>query len=59
MKKLVIVFALLFSVSTAFIGCRDEKSTGEKIEETVEDVADDVGDAAEDVEDEVEDMVEK
>ncbi|WP_452220820.1 hypothetical protein [Lacinutrix salivirga] len=53
MKKLAYTFILLFSLSIVLTGCRDEKSTGEKVEDAVEDVADDVEDAADDVEDAV------
>ncbi|WP_165605842.1 hypothetical protein [Flavivirga aquatica] len=58
MKKIAYTFILLFATSVIFIGCREEKSTGEKIEDTVEEVADDVEDAADDVEDAVEDAME-
>lgn len=53
MKKLILVFAFLFTVSTVFTGCRDEKNAGEQIEETVDEVGDDIEDAADDVEDAV------
>lgn len=51
MKKLIMALALLFSLSIVFTGCREKKSTGEKIEEAVEDTADDVGDAIDDATD--------
>ncbi|GGD81563.1 hypothetical protein GCM10011412_19170 [Maribacter cobaltidurans] len=38
------------------LSCREEKSTGEKIEEGVEDVGDGIEDGAEEVEDAVEDV---
>ncbi|WP_425075427.1 hypothetical protein [Psychroserpens sp. S379A] len=57
MKKLTYLFIALFSLSLITTSCRDEKSTGEKIEEAVEDTGDAIGDAAEDIEDEVEDVV--
>ncbi|MBU2938591.1 hypothetical protein KO494_03465 [Lacinutrix sp. C3R15] len=65
MKKLIIALVLIFSISTVFTSCREEKKTpGEKIEEAVdntgdaiEDAADDVGDEIEDVTDEIEDEV--
>ena len=43
MKKLLVMFAFLFTVSSAFTSCR----------ETSNDVADDVEDVADDVEDAV------
>ncbi len=57
MKKLTYLFIALFSLSLITTSCRDEKSTGEKIEEAAEDTGDAIGDAAEDIEDEVEDVV--
>ena len=45
MKKLAQLFTLFFAVSILFSGCREEKSTGEKVEDAVEDVADDIEDA--------------
>jgi len=45
LKKSIYAFVLMFSLATAFTSCREEKSTGEKVEDTVEDVADDVEDA--------------
>ncbi|SHJ79774.1 hypothetical protein [Pseudozobellia thermophila] len=60
MKKsafyLLTLCALLFSLS-AFNSCREEKSTGEKIEDTMDEVGDDIEEGAEDVKDEVEDAV--
>ena len=60
MKKSVYYFltlmAMVFSLSV-LSSCREEKSTGEKIEDGVEEFGDGVEDAAEDVEDEVEDAV--
>lgn len=51
MKKLAFTFVLLFAASIIFIGCRNEKSTGEKIEDGVEEVGDGIEDAADEVED--------
>jgi predicted small secreted protein len=53
MKKILLALALLFSLSTVFTGCREEKSTGDKIEEAAEEVGDAVEDAADEVEDEL------
>lgn len=51
MKKLMYTFVLLFAVSVIFTGCREEKSTGEKIEDGIEEVGDGIEDAADEVED--------
>lgn len=53
MKKILLTLALLFSLSVVFTGCREEKSTGDKIEEAAEEVGDAVEDAADEVEDEL------
>lgn len=47
------VFALM-TISFA-MSCREEKTTGEKIEEGIEDVGDGIEEGAEEVEDAVED----
>lgn len=57
MKKLSFLFIALFSLSLMTTSCREQKSTGEKIEEAVEDTGDAIEDAADDVSDEVEDAV--
>ena len=56
-KKLSYIFLALFSLSliTTTTSCREEKSTGEKIEEAVDDTGDAIEDAADDVEDAVDD----
>lgn len=53
MKKFTYLFIALFSLSLLTTSCREEKSTGEKIEEAVEDTGDAVEDAAEEIEDAV------
>ena len=55
MKKIFITLVLLFSLSVVFTGCREQKSTGDKIEEAVEDTGDAIEDAADDVGDKIED----
>ena len=52
MKKFILFFALMVSVSSSFISCRDE---AEKTEDSIEDVGDDLEDAGEDIEDEIDD----
>lgn len=57
MKRLLLSLAIIFTMSAVVLNtsCREEKSTGEKIEEAVEDTGDAVEDAAEEVEDAVDD----
>ena len=55
MKKLSMLLTALFFVSVFTVSCRDQKTTGEKVEDAVEDAGDEIEDAADDVEDEVED----
>jgi len=57
MKKLTYLFIALFSLSLLATSCREQKSTGEKIEDAVDDTGDAIEDAADDVSDEVEDAV--
>ncbi|MDT0646571.1 hypothetical protein RM545_07710 [Zunongwangia sp. F260] len=54
MKKLFLLFALLFSVSTSFVSCRDtpEEERAEEAAEAVEERADEIEEAADEVEDE-------
>ena len=66
MKKLLVAFVFLFTLSTVFTGCRDEKTPDEKVEaamedvkEDIEDASDDVQDAAEDLQDEIEEAAEE
>ncbi len=54
MKKIVISFATLCLI-IAVTSCREQKSTGEKVEDAVEEMGDAVEDGAEEIEDAVED----
>ena len=56
MKKFSYLFIALFSLSLMTTSCREQKSSGDKIEEAVDDVGDAVEDAADDVEDAVDDI---
>lgn len=58
MKKTIthLLFTLLFMVSfSTFTSCREEKSTGEKIEEGLEEAGDDIEEGVEEVGDEIDD----
>ncbi|MFB9057401.1 hypothetical protein ACFFU9_11685 [Mariniflexile ostreae] len=57
MKKLAYIFILLFSLGTILTGCRDTRTTGEKMEDGIEDVGDGIEDAADDAGDAIEDAV--
>jgi len=57
MKKLTYLFIALFSLSLLTTSCREEKSTGDKIEDAVDDTGDAIEDAADDVADEIDDAV--
>lgn len=54
MKKLFLLFALLFSVSTSFISCREtpEEERAEEAAEAIEERTDEIEDAADEIEDE-------
>ncbi|WP_166435222.1 hypothetical protein [Christiangramia sabulilitoris] len=53
MKRLFLVFALLFSVSTTFISCREtpEEERAEEAAEAVEERTDEIEEAADEIED--------
>ncbi|SDH59916.1 hypothetical protein [Winogradskyella thalassocola] len=55
MKKFSYLFIALFSLSLMTTSCREQKSTGDKIEDAVDDAGDAIEDAADDVEDAVDD----
>jgi hypothetical protein len=58
MKKSIIYFllTLVFTVSLAsFTSCREEKTTGEKIEDGIEKVGDDIEEGVEEIGDEIDD----
>lgn len=55
MKRSLYLFVLtMFTIGIA-MSCREEKTTGEKIEDGIEEVGDGIEDGAEEVEDAVED----
>lgn len=53
MKKVILSLAVVFTLSTAFVSCRETKET--KIEVEADDVADDIEDAIDDAGDAIED----
>lgn len=55
MKKLTYLFIALFGLSLMTTSCREEKSTGDQVEEAVDDAGDAVEDAADDVGDAMDD----
>lgn len=56
MKKVVLIVAILFSVSTVFVACRETKKDAEtKVEETGEVIKETAGDA----QDKIEEVTEK
>ena len=48
MKKLAFTLAVLFTLSTAFVSCRDQKTTSDDVEDVIDDVEDAVDDDASD-----------
>lgn len=52
MKKLILIFALLFGVSSTFISCRDEQDRGDQIEEAT----DEMEERGDEIEEEYDDM---
>ncbi|MEQ8220295.1 MAG: hypothetical protein RH981_18820 [Arenibacter sp.] len=58
MKKSILyfLFTLLFTASlSTFTSCREEKTTGEKIEDGIEKVGDDIEEGVEEIGDEIDD----
>lgn len=51
MKKLFLMFALVFTFSSSLISCRD--TTNDPVEETVDDAGDAVDDAADEIDEEI------
>ncbi|WP_299248060.1 hypothetical protein [uncultured Lacinutrix sp.] len=60
MKKISYLLVLMFSLSIALTGCREEKKTPEEtIEEIIEDAGNEIDDASDDVQDAIEDVEEE
>lgn len=55
MRKVLFSLLFLFTMSTVLVGCREEKTTGEKIEESVDEVGEDLEEGVEEIEDEIDD----
>ncbi len=55
MKKIAYLGLFVFVMAISVIGCRENKSPGEKIEDGIEEVGDGIEDGAEDVIDEIDD----
>ena len=55
MKRIALLFAFLFTFSSAFISCRETENNNEdvELEEGMEDAGDEMEDAADDIEDEI------
>lgn len=56
MKKLIYVALLIFT--TVAVGCREEKTPGEKVDERMEETGESMEDAADEVEDDMEEAAE-
>lgn len=61
MKKLILSLAVVFTLSTAFVSCRETKETKVEIEasDDMDDVADDIEDAIDDAGDAIEEGVDE
>jgi len=51
MKKVILIFAFLFTITTVFTSCREEKTPDEKVEAAMDDMKEDIEDASDDVQD--------
>ncbi|WP_378185572.1 hypothetical protein ACE939_10710 [Aquimarina sp. W85] len=59
MKKVIVMFMLVFAFSTALTSCRDTNKEKGDIEETADDMGDAIEDAADDIGDAVEEGVDE
>lgn len=59
MKKLILLFAFLFTVSGTFMSCRDttNRDTDVELNDDIDDAVDDTGDALDEAGDDIEDGV--
>ena len=55
MKKLILMLLLAIGSLAVFVQCREDKTAGEKVEESVEEVGEDIEEGAEEIEDEIDD----
>ncbi|MDP5061703.1 MAG: hypothetical protein NWP64_07275 [Maribacter sp.] len=55
MRKSLLMIVFAFATMSIATSCREEKTTGEKIEEGMDDVGDEIEDGADEVEDAVDD----
>lgn len=53
------MLVFLFTLSTVFTSCRDEKTPDEQVEDAMDDAGDAIEDASEDVQDAAEDLEEE
>lgn len=59
MKKVILTLAVAFTLSTAFVSCRDTNKKSDDVENAMDDVADDVEDAMDDAGDAIEEGVDE
>lgn len=59
MKKVILLFAFLFTVSSSFISCRETRNEDADVEVIDDNLDEDVEDAAEDVGNDIEDGVDE
>ena len=55
MKKIILSIVLLSALSAVSIGCRETKTTEEKVEDSIEQVGEEIEEGVEEVEDEIDD----
>jgi ABC-type transporter MlaC component len=60
MKKVVLVLAILFSVSAFTVSCKEKKETpAEQVKEAADEAGDKIEQGVEEVEDEIDDMTDE
>lgn len=58
-KQLITRTLMVFALSFILIGCRDTKTTDEKIEDGIEEVSEEVEDAIDEIDEEVKEQTEE
>lgn len=53
MKRIVLIFAMLFTFSSAFVSCRETEEAEVEMEEGMDEMGDDMEEVGEDIEDEI------
>lgn len=59
LKKLMLRLLMVFALGAILVGCRDTKTTDEKIEDGIEEVNEEIEEAVEEIDEEVKEQTEE